>query len=198
MDERRVLGQARRIRALSRDMAGFAILAGIECDIKPDGSLDLDDDSLSALDLVIASVHSAFNQDRQQMTDRLLRALENPFVDILGHPTGRMLLRREPYPFDVDAIVKAAVRLGVALEINCQEHRLDLNDVNARLARDHGAKLVLSSDAHARSELDVLRWGVVVARRAWIEPSDVLNTRPLPEMRAALRRNRRKSRGARL
>src|SRR5262249_54884167 len=156
---------------------------------------DLDDDSLSALDLVVASVHSAFNQDRQQMTDRLLRALENPFVDILGHPTGRMLLRREPYPFDVDAVVKAAARLGVALEINCQEHRLDLNDVNARLARDHGAKLVLSTDAHALKELDALRWGVIVARRAWIEPSDVLNTRPLPEMRALLRRNRRKSRG---
>ena len=99
---------------------GVRLLAGIECDIKPDGSLDLADDCLAALDIVVASVHSAFNQDRQQMTDRLLRAIENPHVDVLGHPTGRRILQREPYPFDVDAVIDAAVARGVALEINCQ------------------------------------------------------------------------------
>jgi DNA polymerase (family 10) len=138
-------------------------------------------------------VHSAFNQDRQQMTDRILRALENPHVDILGHPTGRMLLRREPYPLDVNAVVDAARRHGVALEINSQVHRLDLNDVNARLARERGVPLVVSSDAHSRAALDVIRWGVVVARRAWVEPADVLNTRSFEDLVAGLRRNRRKA-----
>ena len=124
------------------------------------------------------------------MTDRLLRALENPYVDILGHPTGRMILRREPYAFDIEAVVAAAARHGVALEINCQAHRLDLNDVHAKLARDRGVAIVISSDAHSRHALDTLRWGVVVARRAWLTPPQVLNTRPFAEFKAALRRNR--------
>ena len=152
LDERRAIDHAKRIRQADKT-AGVRLLAGIECDIKPDGSLDLADDCLAALDLVVASVHSAFNQDRQQMTDRLLRAIENPHVDILGHPTGRMILKREPYPFDIDAIVDAAARHGVALEINCQVHRLDLNDVHARLARDRGVPIVISSDAHSRAGL---------------------------------------------
>ncbi len=151
LDERRAIEQAARIRA--RDgHAGVRLLAGIECDIRPDGTLDLDDDCLAALDIVVVSVHSAFTMDRQQMTDRLLRAIENPHVDILGHPTGRRLLKREPYPFDVEAVVAAAARHGVALEINCQVERLDLNDVHAKLARDHGVPLVISSDAHSRRD----------------------------------------------
>ena len=176
--------------APSTDAIGVRLLAGIECDIRPDGTLDLADDCLAALDLVVASVHSAFNQDGRQMTDRLLRAIENPHVDILGHPTGRRILRREPYPFDVEAVVDAAARHGVALEINCQVDRLDLNDVHARLARERGVPLVISSDAHSRAASAGLRWGVLVARRAWLEPDDVLNTRPFDEFRARLRRNR--------
>jgi DNA polymerase (family 10) len=188
LDERRTLAHAARIRAAA-DAAGIHLLAGIECDIKPDGSLDLADDCLAALDIVVASVHSAFNQDRQQMTDRLLKAIENPNVDILGHPTGRHLLRREPYPFDVEAVIDAAARSGVALEINCQLDRLDLNDVHARLAHQRGAQLVISSDAHSRASLAWTRWGIIVARRAWLEPADVLNTRPFEELKASLRRN---------
>jgi DNA polymerase (family 10) len=190
LDEQRALAHAARIRAVDGGGAGVRLLAGIECDIKPDGSLDLADDCLAALDLVVASVHSAFDQDHRQMTDRLLRAIENPHVDILGHPTGRRILRREPYPFDLAAIVDAAAARGVVLEINCQVDRLDLSDVHAKLARDRGARLVISSDAHSRTRVGALRWGVLVARRAWLEPVHVLNTRPFDEFRGSLRRNR--------
>jgi DNA polymerase (family 10) len=191
LDERRALAHAARIRALDAERPGVRLLAGVECDIRADGSLDLADDCLAALDLVIVSVHSAFNQDRRQMTDRLLRAIENPHVDIVGHPTGRRMLRREPYALDIEAVVDAAVRHGVALEINCQVERLDLNDVHARLARDRGVPLVISSDAHSRHAFARLRWGVLVARRAWLQTADVLNTRPFDDFRAALRRHRR-------
>ena len=190
LDETRALAHAARIRAVDRDAdTGVRLLAGIECDIRTDGSLDLADDCLAALDLVVASVHSAFNQDRQQMTDRILRAIEHPHVDVLGHPTGRLILRREPYGLDIEAILTAAARHGVALEINSQVDRLDLNDSHARLAKDRGVKLVISSDAHSSRGFGALRWGVVVARRAWLEPADVLNTRPFDGFRAGLRRH---------
>ena len=189
LDERRALAHAQSIRALDAEGVGVRLLAGIECDILPDGSLDLADDCLASLDLVVASVHSAFNQERQQMTDRLLRAIDNPYVDVLGHPTGRAILRREPYAFDIGAVIDAARARHVALEINCQAHRLDLNDVHARLARDRGVRLVISSDAHSRRALGTLRWGVLVARRGWVGPSDVLNTRSFGDVRALLRRN---------
>jgi DNA polymerase (family X) len=192
LDERRALDHAVRIRSLDGH-GGVRLLAGIECDIHADGSLDLHDDCLAALDIVIVSVHSAFAMERQQMTDRLIRAIENPHVDILGHPSGRRLLQREPYPFDVEAVVNAAARCGVALEINCQVTRLDLNDVHARLARDRGVPLVISTDAHSRSAFERLRWGAFVARRAWLEPSHVLNTRSFDSFTASLRRNRRRS-----
>jgi DNA polymerase (family 10) len=124
------------------------------------------------------------------MTDRLLRAIANPHVDVLGHPTGRLLLRREPYAYDLEAVVDAAAAQGVAMEINCQVDRLDLNDAQARLARDRGVRLVISSDAHSRHALRTLRWGVLVARRAWLTPDDILNTRSYDNLRAALRRHR--------
>jgi DNA polymerase (family 10) len=191
LDERRAFEHAARIRAIDAERLGIRVLAGVECDIRPDGSLDLADECLAALDLVVASVHSAFNLDRQPMTDRLLRAIENRHVDILGHPTGRLILKRPPYAVDIGAVVDAAARNGVAVEINCQVDRLDLNDVHAKLARDRGARLVISSDAHSRHGLRALRWGVVVARRAWLQPDDVLNTRPFDAFRASLRRHRR-------
>jgi len=135
-------------------------------------------------------VHSAFNQDRAEMTARLLRALENPHVDILGHPTGRRLFKREPYAVDLPAVLDAANTHGVAVEINCQVERLDLSDVNARLARDVGVPIVISTDAHDLQAFARLRWGAMVARRAWLTRDDVLNTRPFEEFRSALRRNR--------
>ncbi len=191
LDERRALAHAARIRAVDAEGIGIRLLAGVECDIRPDGSLDLADDCLAALDLVVASVHSGFNQERQEMTDRVLRAIENPHVDILGHPTGRLLLKRPAYPIDIEAVIDAAARLGVALEINSQAHRLDLHDVHAKLARDRGVRLVISSDAHSRQALGTLRWGVVVGRRAWLQPADVINTRSFDEFRASSRRRRR-------
>jgi DNA polymerase (family X) len=193
LDERRALAHAERIRAIDAEGLGVRLLAGIECDIRPDGTLDLADDCLAALDIVVVSVHSAFNQERQQMTDRVLRAIEHPHVDILGHPTGRLILRRAPYPIDVDAVIGAAARHGVAVEINSQVDRLDLNDVHAKLARDRGVRLAISSDAHSRRALGVTRWGTAIARRAWLAPADVLNTRPFDDLKAALRRHRRPS-----
>ena len=191
LDERRALAHAARIRAVDAEGLGIRLLAGIECDIKPDGSLDLADECLAALDIVVASVHSGFNQERAEMTDRVLRAIENPHVDILGHPTGRKLLKRQAAALDMEIILDAAARLGLAVEINSQPHRMDLHDVHAKLARDRGVRLVISSDAHSRHALTYLRWGVTVARRAWLQPADVLNTRPFDEFRASLRRHRR-------
>ena len=188
LDETRALAHAARIREIGSRLDGITLLAGIECDIRPDGSMDLADDCLAQLDIVVASVHSQFNMEPAQMTARMLRAIENPYVDIMGHATGRMLLRREPYQVDVDALLKAAAARGVAFEINSQIYRLDLNDVQARLAKQRGVKLVISSDAHSHRGLEVVRWGVQVARRAWLEAGDVLNTKPLAEFRNALRR----------
>jgi DNA polymerase (family 10) len=139
---------------------------------------------------VIASVHSRFNQDEAAMTDRVLRALENPYVDVLGHPTGRLLLKREPARVHLEQIATAAARYGVALEINCQTDRLDLNDACARLAHDRGARLVISTDAHSVNALANMRWGVTVARRAWLAPDAVLNTRGVQDLRPLLRRHR--------
>jgi DNA polymerase (family 10) len=192
LDERGALAHARAIRQLGARLEGITILAGIECDIRADGSMDLADDCLAELDIVIASIHSAFNQDEAQMTDRILRALACPWVDVLGHPTGRMLLKREGYHLNFDRVIEAAVAAGVALEINSQAHRLDLDEHHARLARDRGATLIINSDAHSPAALGLTRWGVTVARRAWLTPADVLNTMPEDDFRRALRRERTK------
>lgn len=193
LDETRALEHARRIRELNDRLEGITVLAGIECDIRADGTMDLTDDCLAQLDIVIASIHSAFNQDESQMTDRMLRAIACPWVDVIGHPTGRLILKREPYKLAFDTIVAAAAGAGVALEINSQVDRLDLDDSRARLARDRGVKLIIDSDAHSPAALGNTRWGVATARRAWLEPGDVLNTLPVTHFRAALRRARRHS-----
>jgi DNA polymerase (family 10) len=191
LDERRALEHAARVRAMNGRYEGLTLLAGIECDILPDGTLDLADDCLAELDFVVASVHSQFSQEPARLTDRLLRACECPWVDVLGHPTARRLLRRDPMKIDIDAIIAAAAARGIALEINCQIERLDLNDANARLARERGVRLVISTDAHSTAELANLAWGIQVARRAWAQPGDVLNTLEFESMRSVLRRNRK-------
>jgi DNA polymerase (family 10) len=190
LNESRALEHAAGVRALNGRYEGLTLLAGIECDILADGTLDLSHDCLAQLDWVVASVHSHFAQDEAQMTERLLRAIECPWVDVLGHPTGRLLLRREPARVNMDLLTGAAARLGVALEINAQTARLDLNDAHARLARERGVRLVISTDAHSVPALTNLRWGVHMARRAWAAPDDILNTRGLVELRGMLRRNR--------
>ena len=191
LDEKRALAHAARVRALNGRFENLTLLAGIECDILSDGRLDLSDDCLAQLDIVVASIHSNFSQESQQMTDRILRAIENPWVDVLGHPTGRRLLQRDPLKFDMSAVMDSVSRHGVTLEINCQVERLDLNDSHARAARERGIPLVISTDAHSSNALSRLQWGVQVARRAWVQAGDVINTRPVDEMRARLRRNRR-------
>jgi DNA polymerase (family 10) len=190
LDEKRALAHAARIRALDARIDGIRVLAGIECDILADGSMDLAADCLAQLDIVIASVHSAMRQDEQEMTARLIKAIEHPWVDVIGHPTSRMLLKREPAQVDIALVARAAAACGVALEINSQPHRLDLSDANARLARDHGARVVLSTDAHSRAALGYRRWGLFVARRAWLTRADVLNTLPYDDFRRTLRRHR--------
>jgi DNA polymerase (family 10) len=190
LDERATLEHARRIRKLNDRIEDLTVLAGIECDILPDGRMDLAEDCLAQLDIVIASVHSAFNQEEAQMTDRILRAIACPWVDVIAHPTGRLLLRREGYKLDVERVIAAAADAGVALEINSLIERLDLNEHHARVARDRGVKILIDSDAHSPAGLGVLRWGVTVARRAWLTPDDVLNTRPVDDFRASLRRRR--------
>ena len=191
LDEARALAHARAIREVNDRLDGFTLLAGIECDIRPDGSMDLADDCLAQLDIVIASLHSGFNQEAAQMTDRLLRAIECPWVDVIGHPLGRIILKREAHRADMTRVIDAAAAAGVALEINAQIDRLDLDDLHARRARDAGARLVISSDAHSIAAFGALRWGVNVARRAWLTPDDVVNTRPVDDVRRGLRRRRR-------
>ena len=190
LDERGAIEHAQRIRGLNGRIDGITLLAGIECDIRPDGSMDLADDCLAQLDIVIASIHSVFTMDEQQMTERVLKAIAHPWVDVLGHPTGRLILKRDGYRLNIERVIAAAAEAGVALEINSQIDRLDLDEHNARRAKERGVKLVIDSDAHSPAALGVTRWGVTVARRAWITPADVLNTRPIDAFIGALRRTR--------
>ncbi len=187
LDEARALEHARVIRDINRRLDGFTLLAGIECDIRPDGTMDLADDCLAQLDIVIASLHSAFNQDGAHMTDRLLKAIACPWVDVIGHPLGRLILKREAHQADMTRVIHAAASAGVALEINAQIDRLDLDDVHARQAQQAGAPIVISSDAHGAGGFGALRWGITVARRGWLRASDVLNTQPVDVFRRALR-----------
>jgi len=171
-----------RIRALQRKYPTMRILAGSECDILPDGSLDYPDEVLSGLDLVVAAVHGTFNQSRAVMTRRLCRALEHPGVHILAHPTGRLIGERAPYDLDLDRVLETAQRHGKAVEINAYPRRLDLNDVQARRARELGTLVAVDSDTHVLDHLAHLELGIAMARRGWIEKGQVLNTRPAAEL----------------
>ncbi len=188
LDERRAVEFARRVREIDSKELGIRIFSGIECDILKDGTLDLADDALAELDAVIGSVHSHMSMESEEMTDRLLRALECPHLRILGHPTGRLLLERDPYPFDFERVAAEAVRRGVWLEINSSPQRLDLNAVHIRAAKAMGAKFVISTDAHHPSHLAGMRYGVATARRGWLGPCDVMNTLPAAAFAAALKR----------
>ncbi len=195
LDEERLRAHARAIREADRAYRkkGLRLLAGIEVDILVDGTLDLAADALEELDIVIASAHYKFDLDRDEQTARFVRAIESGAVDVIGHPTGRLLLQRSSYPLDVERVVEAARKHGVALEINAYPNRLDLSDANARLAKEAGVPIVISTDSHHPSHLDLLRFGVDVARRAWLEKDDVLNTRPVDEFLEALHGKRRRA-----
>jgi DNA polymerase (family 10) len=186
LDEKRVVEFARRVRQLDGAGLGIRVFSGIECDILKDGAMDLADDALAELDLVIGSVHSHMNQESGEMTDRLLRALECPHLRIVGHPTGRILLHRDPFPFDFERVVTEAVRRGVWLEINASPERLDLHGTLIRTAKAKGAKFTVSTDAHHPKQLANMRYGVVTARRGWLGPDDILNTRGADEFARAI------------
>jgi DNA polymerase (family 10) len=187
LDEARAVAFAKQVRELNQKEMGIRIFSGLECDILRDGELDLADDALAELDLVIGSVHSHMNLEAAEMTDRILHALECPHLRILGHPTGRMLLHRDPFPFDFERIVAEAVRRGVWLEINASPERLDLNAAMIRTARSKGAKFTISTDAHHPKHLDNMRYGVITARRGWLGPADIMNTLPADRFAAALK-----------
>lgn len=188
LDDQRALDHVKRIGAVDREMEGrIRIFSGIEVDILADGELDLSDGVLAQMDIVVASVHSYFNQPAEQMTERILRAIENPFVRVLGHPTGRLLLRREPYAFDLDTVLRRCAELGVAVEHNSYPDRLDLNDRNLRRAHELGCKIVVNTDAHHTSHLDKMKFGIRQLRRAWLQAEDVLNTTGPEELMRQLR-----------
>ncbi len=187
MDEKRTLEQIKKIHAASERVREIRLLAGIEVDILKDGRLDLDDEVLAQLDVVVASVHSYMNLDRAAMTDRLLAAIENPHTQIIAHPTGRLLLRRDAFEYDMERVLDAARAHGVAMECNAYPDRLDLRDTYLRMAKDRGVKIVISTDAHSTGNLEFMRYGVQMARRGWLEKKDVLNTLPVEQLFAALR-----------
>ena len=176
LDDKRAVAHIQRIREVNAKVDGITIFAGIEVDILADGDLDLSDDVLSQMDVVIASVHSVFNQEPAKMTERLLKAVENPNTSIIGHPTGRLQLRRDGYHFDMDAVLNAAAKRKVSMELNSYPDRLDLNDVHLRQAKQRGVKIVINTDSHHTSHLDKIRYGILQARRAWLTKADVLNT----------------------
>jgi DNA polymerase (family 10) len=190
MDEKRTLEQIKKIRAAQERVPGIRLLAGIEVDILKTGKLDLDDEVLAQLDVVVASVHSYMNLDRGAMTERLLAAIENPYTQIIAHPTGRLVLRREPFDYDMEKILDAAKEHGVAMECNAYPDRLDLKDVHLRMAKARGVKIVISTDSHTTANLKFMKYGVTTARRGWIEKKDVINALPLGEFLAALRPKR--------
>ena len=190
LDDKRAMAHIKKIRAADKNVEGIKIFAGIEVDILADGELDLSDSVLEQMDIVIASVHSRFEQDKQQMTDRLLRAIGNPHVSLIGHPTGRKLLTRAAYSFDTDQVFAAAAKAGVAMEHNAYPDRLDLSDQHLRQAKAKGVKFIINTDSHHTTHMENIRFGVLQLRRAWLTKQDVLNTLPAAEFAQVVRRGK--------
>jgi DNA polymerase (family X) len=190
LDDKRAEAHVKRIREVGKTIEGIRVFAGIEVDILADGELDLSDSVLEQMDIVIASIHSHFNQDTQQVTERLLRVIENPHTSVIGHPTGRMLLRREGYNFDCDKVFAAAAKAGVAMEHNAYPDRLDLRDLHLRMAKAKGVKFVINTDAHHTSHMEKIRYGILQMRRAWLTKADVLNTLPVADFARLMRRGK--------
>jgi len=187
LDDKRAVAHIQRIREAGKRIEGITIFAGIEVDILADGDLDLADDVLAQMDLVIASVHSVFNQEPAKMTERLLKAIGNPNTSLIGHPTGRIQLRRDSYHFDMHAVLTTAAKHKVAMELNSYPDRLDLNDVHLRQAKQAGVKVVINTDSHHTSHMEKIRYGIMQARRAWLTKNDVLNTLPAQTFAKAMK-----------
>lgn len=187
LDEKRMAAHIKKIHTLSEKELGIRVFAGAEVDILKDGALDYSDEILAQLDVVVCSVHSYFNLDRAAMTERMLSAIENPYAQIIGHPTGRLLLRRDAFDYDMEKVLDACAKHGVAMECNSYPDRLDLKDVYLRMCKDRGVKVVISTDAHSTTNLAFIRYGVTMARRGWLEKKNVINALPADEFLAALR-----------
>ena len=188
LDIERILNKMIEVREVNEKLEGIEILMGSEVDILKDGNLDYPDQILEKLDVVIASVHSGFNMDEAKMTERIIKAMENKHVHIIGHPTGRLLGRRDPYQVNIEALIDAAAELNKAFEINAYPDRLDLNDIHIRKAKDRGVKLAINTDAHGIADLDFMIYGVYTARRGWLESKDVINTLTLKELMDRLKK----------
>jgi DNA polymerase (family 10) len=185
-----LLRAVERIRKLNERLSGITVLTGTEANINPDGSLDYEDEVLAELDWVNASVHSSFRTREKRMTERIMAAMDNPLVDAIGHPTGRLLRKRDPYPLDIERVVEHAAATGTMLEINANPNRRDLSDAHARLAVEAGVTVVINSDAHGTEMLGLIRFGVATARRGWLTAGNVANTRCLRELRKLRKRSR--------
>jgi DNA polymerase (family 10) len=187
LDDKRAEAHIKRIWAVGKRMEGIKVLAGIEVDILENGDLDLSDSVLEQMDIVIASVHSHFQQEPAKMTDRLLKAISNRNVSAIGHPTGRLLLRRDAYAYDMGAVMKAAAKNKVAMELNAYPDRLDLCDRHLRQAKEAGVKVLIDTDAHHTSHMEKIKYGILQARRAWLTKDDVLNTLPVGKFVKAIK-----------
>ena len=187
LDEKRTLEQIKKIRAANEKHLGIRILASSEVDVLKNGNVDLADEVLAQLDVVLVSIHSYMNLDRAEMTDRILAAIENPYTQMIAHPTGRLVLRRDAYAYDMERILDAAHKHGVIMECNASPERLDLKDTHLRMAKERGVKIVISTDAHTSRGLSAMRYGVEMARRGWLEKKDVINTLPTEKLLATLR-----------
>jgi DNA polymerase (family 10) len=188
LDAKRLARSIKAIDKLNAKLKGFTLLKSVELDILADGTLDLPDGILDELDLVVCSVHYNFKLPKEKQTERVIRALDNPRVNIFGHPSGRLINERPPYEIDLEKVMRAAVERGCFLELNAHPDRLDLDDVHCQMAKEMGLKVALSTDAHSTADLDLMRFGIGQARRGWLEAGDVINTRPLPELRKLLKR----------
>ena len=189
LDEKRLREQMDEIDQLNEQRSGMRLLKGIECDILEDGSLDLADEVLAELDVVVCAIHSKLELPADKQTERVMRAMDNPHFHILAHPTGRMIGQRDPYELDMERTIEAALERGCYLEVNAQPERLDLNDAHCKLAKDMGLKLVISTDSHTTTSLEYIRYGIDQARRGWLEPDDVINTRSWDELNELLVRS---------
>ncbi|MGI9435456.1 MAG: PHP domain-containing protein, partial [Geminicoccaceae bacterium] len=188
LDEDRLAQQIDEIDRLNSKLEGITILKSCEIDILDDGRLDLSDGMMSQLDIRIVAIHYKFNLPRDKQTERIIRAMDNPYFNTFAHPTGTLINQRPPYEIDIERIIDAARERGCFLEINASPSRLDLNDIHCRLAKERGVKLALSTDAHATTQLQQIRFGLDQARRGWLEKDDVLNTRTWPRLKQLLMR----------